>query len=56
MMIRATRKFTGDRFQDKTEAEMSGTVATVQAWRHRSKAVFRGKVLKCPTCTEGNEV
>lgn len=56
MMIKATRELTGDRFQDKMAAEMSGTIPTVWGWRRRGKVVFHGKVLKCPTCTEGNEV
>ena len=56
MMITTTRELTGDRFQDKKEAEMSGTIAIVQVWRHRGKAVLHGEVLKCSMCTEGNEV
>ena len=56
LMIKATRERTGDRFQNKMEAERR-----VWLWQqYQGAEVEPGcvpwKKLKCPTRTEGNEV
>lgn len=45
MMIRACRELPGDGFQDRMEAEMSGTTAAVQAWGGTGARL--GSVARC---------